>query len=614
MKSFMCYLNSLLNKLKNNKGNKYKYNYFIPELWIEKNSTRIIKIDPYTFFSERIERILELSEEKSLECDIVYNLFVRFATSFDHLGNKDLLNAPADSFRQTGTFLKSIAILPYLRKLGVATIYLLPVTSIGKYGKKGNLGSPYSINNPYKLDENLNEPLLEMTVEEQFKAFIEAAKLLGMKIIMEFVFRTASIDSELAILHPEWFYWIYDTEEEFRPPKFDDETLKMIKQKIELGNFDNLPLPSLDYLNKFAKTPKRVIYSPNGKIIGFGENGKELTIPSAFADWPPDDKQPLWTDVTYLKLHNHPDFNFIAYNTVRMYDEILQQPQYENTSLWEHIKQIVPYYVNNFGIDGAMVDMGHAMPHKLMQSIIEDIRKVKPDFIFWEENFSVTSKSKEEGYDAVLGYVPFDSHNCWKMKEIIGKFEKKEFPINFFLTPENHNTKRAASREGSTDFSKMIWLVLSFLPSIRFIHNGFELGEKFPVNTGLGFDEDEIKQFPAERLPLFSACTLEWTNFDNLVFYIQQVNSALKYLKLHLQITHFENYKLLETCENLLAFIIEKRILCIANYSNEKFKLPIKELKVESEIYRFDIENHSMQKVESSILLESYSGSIFVLK
>lgn len=609
----MTDFNYLWNKLKNNFGEKYKYKYFIPELWIEKDSTRKINIDPYDFFSERLDRILELSKEKSSDCDIVYNLFVRYATSFDHLDSNDLLNVPTDHFRQTGTFLKSIAILPYLKKLGVGTIYLLPVTSIGKYGKKGNLGSPYSINNPYKLDESLAEPLLEMTAEQQFKAFIEAAKLLGMKVVMEFVFRTASIDSELALMHPEWFYWIYDTEEEFRPPKFDEETLKIIKQKIELGDFDNLPLPGSNYLNKFAKTPRRVLYAKNGKIIGYTDDEKQLTIPGAFADWPPDDNQPLWTDVTYLKLHNHPDFNFIAYNTVRMYDRVLEQPGYENTSLWEHIKQIIPYYINNFGIDGAMVDMGHAMPEKLMKSIIEDARKIKPDFIFWEENFSVTSKSKEEGYDAALGYVPFDSHNCWKMKEIISKFENKEFPISFFLTPENHNTKRAASRKGSTDFSKMIWLVLSFLPSIQFIHNGFELGEKMPVNTGLGFTEDEIKQFPTERLPLFSAQALYWTNSDNLVYYIQQVNSALKYLKLYLQITNFENYKLLETSENLLAFVIEKKILCIANYSNEKLELPLEELKIDSEIYHFNIVDHSKQKVESSISLEGFGGSIFLL-
>ncbi|MEJ5245583.1 MAG: alpha-amylase [Bacteroidota bacterium] len=610
----MTDFNYLWNKLKNNVGKKYKYNYFIPELWIEKDSTRKINVDPYDFFSERLDRILELSKEKSSDCDIVYNLFVRYATSFDHLGSNDLLNVPTDHFRQTGTFLKSIAILPYLKNLGVGTIYLLPVTSIGTYGKKGNLGSPYSINNPYKLDESLAEPLLEMTVEQQYKAFIEAAKLLGMKVVMEFVFRTASIDSELALLHPEWFYWIYDTEEEFRPPKFDEETLKIIKQKIDLGDFDNLPLPSSNYLNKFAKTPRRVLYAQNGKIIGYTDDEKQLTIPSAFADWPPDDNQPLWTDVTYLKLHNHPDFNFIAYNTVRMYDRILEQPEYENASLWEHIKQIVPYYINYFGIDGAMVDMGHAMPEKLMKSIIEHARKIKPDFIFWEENFSVTSKSKEEGYDAALGYVPFDSHNCLKMKEIISKFENKEFPINFFLTPENHNTKRAASREGSTDFSKMIWLVLSFLPSIKFIHNGFELGERMPVNTGLGFAEDEIKQFPTERLPLFSAIALDWTNSDNLVYYIQQVNSALKYLKLDLKITNFENFKLLETGENLLAFMIEKKILCVANYSNKKLELPLEELKIDAEIYHFNIVNHTRQKAENSILLEAFTGSIFLLE
>ncbi|HOM04924.1 MAG TPA: alpha-amylase family glycosyl hydrolase [Candidatus Kapabacteria bacterium] len=610
----MSEFKNLYNILKKNLLVKYNYNFFIPELWLEKNSTQKINVNPFEFFCERFERILELSKATPSGGDIVYNLFARYATAFDHLGNGDFLNSPTDTFRPTGTFLKSIAILPYLKKLGVGTIYLLPVTSIGKYGKKGNLGSPYSINNPYKLDENLAEPVLELTVEQQFKAFIEAAKLLDMKVIMEFVFRTASVDSELALQHPDWFYWIFDTKEEFRPPIFDEETLKLIKHKIEIGDFDNLPSPGSEYLNKFARTPGKVSYSSNGKIIGHTDDGRILTIPSAFADWPPDDNQPLWTDVTYLKLHNHTEFNYIAYNTVRMYDTRLYQQQYVNSSLWEHIRQIVPYYINNFDIDGAMVDMGHAMPDELMKSIIEEARIIKPNFIFWEENFTVTSKSKQEGYDAVLGYVPFDSHICWKMKEIIRNFENKVFPIDFFLTPENHNTKRSASRKGGTDFSKMIWLVLSFLPSIRFIHNGFELGEQLPVNTGLGFTEDEIKQFPADKLPLFSALSLNWESSDNLVSYIQQVNSALEKIKSHLQISKFENFELLDTSDNILAFIIEKKILCIANFSSERVELPIKELPVEDEIYHFDIVHHSPEKVENSLSFEAFSGSVFILQ
>jgi glycosidase len=42
-----------------------------------------------------------------------------------------------------------------------------------------------------------------MTLEEQFKALVEAAHCLGIKVVTEFIFRTSSKDSPIAITHPE---------------------------------------------------------------------------------------------------------------------------------------------------------------------------------------------------------------------------------------------------------------------------------------------------------------------------------------------------------------------------------------------------------------------------
>ena len=59
----------------------------------------------------------------------------------------------------------------------------------------------------------------------------------------------------------------------------------------------------------------------DGRWVGVLDDGTRVRIPGAFADWPPDDNQPPWTDVTYLRMYDHPDFNYMAYNTIRMYDE-----------------------------------------------------------------------------------------------------------------------------------------------------------------------------------------------------------------------------------------------------------------------------------------------------
>ena len=147
-------------------------------------------------------------------------MFIRYTCAYDHDRNLEVNKDPLpNGLRETGTFLKAIALLPYLKSLGVDIIYLLPVTKIGIDGKKGDLGSPYAVKNPYELDENLTEPFLDIPIQDQFKAFIEAAHSLNIKVVTELVLRTASIDSDLAIDHPEWFYWIKENTKWFRTSK-----------------------------------------------------------------------------------------------------------------------------------------------------------------------------------------------------------------------------------------------------------------------------------------------------------------------------------------------------------------------------------------------------------
>ena len=65
--------------------------------------------------------------------------------------------------------------------------HILPITKIGKHNKKGNLGSPYAIRNHYELDELLGEPILDMKLDDQFNALVEACHKAGIKVITEFV-------------------------------------------------------------------------------------------------------------------------------------------------------------------------------------------------------------------------------------------------------------------------------------------------------------------------------------------------------------------------------------------------------------------------------------------
>jgi glycosidase len=510
--------------------------YSIPVVWLNPSdlSGGSIEVEPANFYSTKIEQILNTRINSTVERkQVAYNMFIRHTAAFDHDGDGTIKTESINGiWRETGTFLKAIALLPYIRSLGCNLLYLLPVTAIGKEGRKGNLGSPYAIANPYELDSALADNLPGISDEEQFSALIEAAHLLGIRVITEFVFRTASVDSPLALEHPDWFYWLGEDVPEragytnepgkYGPPFFSEDILVNIRTKIKNKDYTSLPEPETAYQSLFTDIPVRVKLE-DGKIIGTTNDGTKCRIASAFADWPPDDEQPVWSDVTYLRLFDDDKFNYIAYNTVRMYDAELNQTAKRKEDVWEHIAGIIPHYINKFGIDGVMIDMGHALPDELLTEIIARARAINPDFIFWEENFNLTIESKEKGFNASLGYMPFDQHKPHKMNEIIEMLAWGSNPVPFFLTPETHNTKRAAGRSGRENYTKYTWAINNFLPGILFIHSGFELGESKPVNTGLEFEPYEIEAFPAYTLPLFSGTTLDWTKKPELLSFIRKV-------------------------------------------------------------------------------------------
>jgi len=526
---------------------KRSHTYVVPSLWVAEDGVpRVVEVNPSEFYLNAIAQVrngtplqrgVPTGGEWSKDA-VIYNMFVRTTAAFDHNRNGTLdLPVNEAGFRETGTFLKAIAMLPHIKRLGANTIHLLPITAIGHDGNKGTLGSPYAIRNPYELDENQSEPSLGLGAKTEFKAFVQAAHAMGFRVIVEFVFRTAAKDSDWVKEHPEWMYWIRDKvevrepnssdESKYGSPVFTKEELGQIHRAVAEQRFDNLLPPHSAYRQFFTDSPqKRRVNKDNGRYVGVLPDRTRVKVPGAFADWPPDDTQPPWDDVTYLRLYNHPDFNYIAYNTVRMYDSRLAKEQNINKPLWERILGIVPYYQREFDIDGVMIDMGHALPMTLKSEMVKAERNADPDFAFWDENFSVTQKSRDEGYNAVVGYLWVDEHHRDRMKTFCHHLEYHGFPIPFFATPENHNTPRAAYRLGGVTYAKWSIVVNCFLPGIPFIHSGFEIAETFPINTGLDFTKEQLKNFPSAKLPLFSEYAYNWLNKEQITDFIARVLSV----------------------------------------------------------------------------------------
>jgi hypothetical protein len=523
------YLEKIADLLKTEAPHRQVY---IPALWLGQMDGGICLVNYRDFVLDKISEIYRsgenggISDKKNWSQDaIVYNLFLRYFSAFDHDQDGKIGDSATDitvndqGVRETGTFLKTLALLPYLKKLGINTMHLLPLTEIGKKGRKGDLGSPYAIRNPFKIDPLLADPIIDVPVEDQYRALVEAAHMLGIRVVQEFIFRTASMDSDLIQKHPDWFYWI-KKDATYGPPKFPEKDLKKIKL-IPKGKGQYKPPPEA-YRSKFAIPPKG--------------HDSSLRIASAFADWPPDDLQPPWTDVTYLRLYNYKyqsenNYNYIAYNTIRYYDPELAQSVNINKPLWDEIAEIIPFYRQNFGINGAMIDMGHALPDDLKRSIIEKARSTDPDFAFWDENFENTEATKKEGYDAVIGGAWYNITKRNGFKKQILSYDKMR-PLHYFGAAETHNSPRYGY--GNSHKKIASWVLFSLLPgAIPFLHNGFELNEKLPVNTGLNFSQNDLDVLKDQPLALFYKTGMHWTTKNHVIesiMRVQQIRDAYPWI------------------------------------------------------------------------------------
>ena len=116
-------------------------------------------------------------------------------------------------FTQEGTFAAAQEHLDRLAEMGVDIVWLMPIHPIGEEQRKGEMGSPYSV-----LDYRAINP--DLGTEAEFRAFVDRAHELGLKVILDWVANHSAWDNPLTIEHPEWY--LRNPEGEFMPPEGTD--------------------------------------------------------------------------------------------------------------------------------------------------------------------------------------------------------------------------------------------------------------------------------------------------------------------------------------------------------------------------------------------------------
>ena len=116
-------------------------------------------------------------------------------------------------FTKEGTFAAAQRDLPRLAEMGVDIVWLMPIHPIGEQNRKGGMGSPYSVKDYCAINPDLG-------TEEEFRAFVDEAHQLGLKVILDWVANHSAWDNALVTEHPE--YYTRNPEGEMMPPEGTD--------------------------------------------------------------------------------------------------------------------------------------------------------------------------------------------------------------------------------------------------------------------------------------------------------------------------------------------------------------------------------------------------------
>lgn len=130
---------------------------------------------------------------------IIYTINIRNFASIDkdHNGIIEL-----EKGEKIGSFVGAKEKLKDLSQDGVNTIYLLPVTQVGKLKALGTAGSLYAMDEFNKIAPELDEPQNDKTVYQEAKEFIDEAHRLNMNVIVDL---PSCGSYDLALRKPDWF-------------------------------------------------------------------------------------------------------------------------------------------------------------------------------------------------------------------------------------------------------------------------------------------------------------------------------------------------------------------------------------------------------------------------
>lgn len=141
--------------------------------------------------------------------------------------NTNIYEVNVRQYTEEGTFAAFEKELPRLKKMGVETIWLMPITPIAQEKKKGSMGSQYAAYDYTSINPEFGNM-------DDFKNLVNAAHQLGLKVIIDWVANHTGWDHVWTKTHPE--YYLHDADGSFHIASGMDDIIELDYSNPEMRN------------------------------------------------------------------------------------------------------------------------------------------------------------------------------------------------------------------------------------------------------------------------------------------------------------------------------------------------------------------------------------------
>ena len=586
------------------------FNYAVPDAWntygySNKRNLRSgeILVNPYSFYlytlhnilfdhKDKLKKAVPLFDEKAskrtwLKKANIYSLMIRSATAWDHDRDDRLPKDNLYHLNDNGTFLKSILLIPHLKRMGINTILLHQPFALCKTHKNCTYANKESITNFTKLDENLKDSLVpELSVEEQCLAFMETCHLYGIRIILEFCPGKIARNNDYVLEHPEWFYWIKkeDVPTYHAPvcPSLPQNTIPHTYTLKDLYRSEDV----IQHISLFQYAPT------SHKTLLEYEQEDNLTIAPMFSDQinanlAIDEDSTVFNYFEDRSSHFPKNSISKAHAPYLLQDTIRQDLHPGKTirqPLWDMINACISWDISNFHIDGIYIEKTYLLPEKLQKEMAKNAHKQNPHIAMIAEDTIIENSNAwiHKGYDAISGNSGYEESNIWNFNFHTFAYRLKDNPCPMFAASEFYDAKRIASLEHGKTLSIMLHIMNQFLPNgIPMVMNGFECFDVQPMQLSEYGDQKYLMSLPKSDFRYHRQAYIDEYYFDYCSPDLNTLPSLLE--KCHqIRSTYIDAITNIDSCVPVwfdspkdfgigYSFILENRalmVICNTNVAN----------------------------------------------